>query len=81
MTVAMPEQTTHGVSTKKYWEGTPFCLCGALMNWVDCWDCSGEGYHELYDLDPLWYDEDDVEMCHTCRGEGGFWRCGTLVDE
>jgi hypothetical protein len=30
---AVPDQTlTHGVSTKKYWEGTPFCLCGALMH-------------------------------------------------
>ena len=49
--------------------------CGNLMEWEDCWNCGGEGYIELYDEDPLWYDEDDTERCDECRGNGGWWHC------
>jgi len=42
---------------------------------VICWSCGGEGYRELYEEDPLWYDIDDVEPCDICRGEGGWLIC------
>lgn len=37
----------------------------------DCTDirCDG-GYINLYDEDPLWYDEDDYELCDECHGTG-----------
>lgn len=56
----------------------PRCLkCGGFMDWVDCHACGGDGIHELYDDDPLWYDEDDVEPCETCDGRGGWRVCLT----
>lgn len=42
---------------------------------VTCWSCGGEGYRELYEEDPLWYNIDDVEPCDICRGEGGWLVC------
>lgn len=47
------------------------------MDWSDCANCGGEGETELYELDPLWYDEDDVEDCDWCQGSGGYWACFT----
>lgn len=29
-----------------------------------------EGWINLFDEDPLWYDEDDVEICTNCHGTG-----------
>lgn len=40
--------------------------------WVTCWSCGGEGFHELHDEDPMWYDEDDVKTCDICLGKGGW---------
>lgn len=55
--------------------GPPCPKCGDATDWLRCWKCGGEGYHELYDEDPLWYDEDDIETCDVCMGHGGWWRC------
>jgi hypothetical protein len=49
--------------------------CGTQMDWEDCDVCGGEGYIDAYDLDPLWYDLSDVEMCNQCYGLGGWWTC------
>lgn len=32
-------------------------------------DCE-DGFISLYDDDPLWYDEDETEMCRECYGTG-----------
>lgn len=37
---------------------------------VECWNCGGEGYRDLYEEDPMWYDEDEVEKCEICEGKG-----------
>jgi hypothetical protein len=63
-----------------------FCkLCGCCsLEWVDCWQCGGEGYTlpgDLYDEDPLWYDPEDVEPCHICHGTGGHRVCFGRCDE
>lgn len=42
---------------------------------VDCWSCGGDGFHELCDDDPMYYDEDDVETCDICDGKGGWTAC------
>lgn len=49
--------------------------CGSSMMWIECWSCGGDGEHELYDEDPLWYDEDDTEECDICDGAGGWKAC------
>lgn len=66
-------------------ESEPYCtICGAPMEWVDCWNCGGEGGRDGDDLmeeDPMWYDEDDWEDCDICRGKGGYWECINLPHE
>lgn len=52
--------------------------CGGDAVFERCDQCE-DGYTapgELYEGDPLWYDEDDTEPCSTCHGEGGFRFCG-----
>lgn len=51
--------------------------CGGDTDFERCDQCE-DGYTfpgELYESDPLWYDEDDTQPCQTCRGEGGFRFC------
>jgi hypothetical protein len=52
--------------------------CGSSLNWVQCGACGGEGITgpgELYEQDPLWYDQDDYESCHQCDGESSWPSC------
>ena len=52
--------------------------CGGDMERVLCDSCGGSGQTEpgeLYEEDPLWYDEDDSAPCNPCLGAGGWWRC------
>ncbi len=35
-----------------------------------CSDCGGDGWHDAYELDPLWYDEGDTIPCDMCQGNG-----------
>ena len=78
----MPDIAQHGIDPLV---GDDFngclCLCGNHMEWAECWDCGGEGYHDdLYEQDPLWYDQDDIETCSTCQGKGGHWYCPSDPD-
>lgn len=46
---------------------------------ITCSECGGEGGHDGYEEDPLWYDEGEIIPCDWCRGEGyHHWcpRCG-----
>ena len=57
-----------------------FCKrCGCCsVTFVDCWQCGGDGETqpgELYEEDPLWYDQDAVETCNICHGKGGWPDC------
>jgi len=36
----------------------------------DCPNCGGAHWIELYDEDPLWYDEDDMAPCGWCNPDG-----------
>jgi hypothetical protein len=52
--------------------------CGSTLEWESCEACGGEGITgpgELYEQDPLWYDEDDYEPCHQCNGEASWPIC------
>lgn len=54
----------------------PCCkLCGAILEWEDCWNNCDEGYFDMYEEDPEWYDYGDVEKCAECHGKGGYWVC------
>jgi hypothetical protein len=57
--------------------------CGGNMVRVECESCLGEGESEpgdLYEEDPLWYEPDDVRVCHVCEGRGGWWRCANTEE-
>jgi hypothetical protein len=52
--------------------------CGSSVTRVSCEECGGEGSTapgELYEQDPLWYDEDDADPCSVCGGTGGWTVC------
>jgi DnaJ-class molecular chaperone len=53
------------------------CLKPAELaqEWIGCWDCGGEGEHNHYDEDPLWYGTymEAWEPCETCNGKGGWY--------
>jgi hypothetical protein len=55
-------------------EQCPQCKC-CDMEWEQCYVCGGDGWLEVYDEDPLWYDPGDVEMCDECESRGGWWFC------
>lgn len=49
-------------------------VCSAPMEWVDCDSCQ-DGYINLYEKDPMWYDEADTEACEICMGRSGWQVC------
>jgi hypothetical protein len=56
--------------------GPPCPKCQQETDWLRCWNCSGQGYHDdLYAQDPFWYDPGDTETCDVCEGKAGWWRC------
>jgi DnaJ-class molecular chaperone len=37
----------------------------------DCQTCGGDGFVTGYDMsDPLMFDDDEILVCHNCRGSG-----------
>jgi hypothetical protein len=52
-----------------------YCANGHACDWEDCDNCGGEGSHDMYEVDPLWYDPGDTEACDRCEGKGGWWLC------
>lgn len=44
--------------------------CGTQMYWRRCDNCDDGWITDLYDEDPMWYDEDEIEICHECNGHG-----------
>lgn len=51
-------------------------VCGAELEWVDCWKCFGEGGIDETDIDPL--EGDEFSMCDEFHGEGGYLECPDL---
>jgi len=58
-------------------DAEPVCtVCGADMEWEDCWNGCDDGYFDLYDEDPINYAPDEeYETCDICKGKGGYWVC------
>lgn len=44
--------------------------CGEQLVSAECSDCGGEGGHDGYEEDPLWYDYGDMIPCDLCSGRG-----------
>jgi len=57
--------------------------CGSSLYWEQCGRCGGEGITapgELFEEDPLWYDQEAYEACHQCDGEGSWPLCCSGYD-
>ena len=53
-----------------------WCLiCGGPMEWVNCYNCFGEGEFDLYDMNPNEYEPGDIDRCEICQGKGGYLEC------
>jgi hypothetical protein len=56
--------------------------CGSELVWEDCPAIGCEdGWIDVYEDDPLWYDPGDEEVCEECNGKGGWLRCPDCVAE
>lgn len=56
-------------------------ICNNEMEWVDCWQCQGEGgFHDCgEDCCPCLEPELDLnEKCQECDGQGGYLQCSAL---
>lgn len=51
-------------------------VCGSDLEWVDCWECGGEGEHDLHEEDPINFSPgEEYETCRLCRGNTGWLEC------
>ena len=55
-------------------------LCGAYEEWVECWQCHGQGgWHECgEDCCPCLDKEEVTRDCDECFGQGGWLECTGL---
>ncbi len=51
--------------------------CGGSVDWVDCWDCGGEGYsyHDCGEDTCCCLNPEPNVQCDTCNGKGGWYKC------
>lgn len=51
--------------------------CGSSTEWVNCWNCGGEGYshHNCGEDSCCCLDPEDNVRCRECGGRGGAWHC------
>jgi hypothetical protein len=56
--------------------------CGSSMYSEECGQCDDglTPIGELYEQDPLWYDEDAQEPCSQCGGEGSWMLCMSTAE-
>jgi DnaJ-class molecular chaperone len=57
--------------------------CDAELDYEECTECGGTGQTEpgeLYEVDPLWYGEDETEDCPVCDGAGSWPVCYACRD-
>ena len=60
----------------EYPDGSVACAaCGCEAEWEECGACGGEGGHDGYEEDPLWYQPGEIATCPQCSGYGGDWWC------
>lgn len=76
----MTQETLNPIEEYESYVGYQTCpICGAPMEWEDCYMGCDEGIFTYEDYlqyeDPLWYDPDDFEVCDACKGRGGYLIC------
>lgn len=51
--------------------------CGSSCDWVECWDCGGDGVcdHDCGDDTCCCLHPEPNVACSTCRGRGGWQSC------
>jgi hypothetical protein len=49
--------------------------CDSDTRTAQCSECGGEGGHDGYEYDPLWYSPGDIIPCGLCGGAGCFHWC------
>jgi hypothetical protein len=53
-------------------EGCP--RCGSSADFLECWECGGDGWIEVED-DDFCSGETHIELCQGCNGKCGSWHC------
>lgn len=48
----------------------PCPICGQRKEWVECWQCAGEGTYDETEIDP--FEGDPFANCPECAGRGGW---------
>jgi len=53
------------------------CPLHGEKDWVECWQCGGEGMygHDCGEDCCVCADPEENERCDICRGKGGWLRC------
>ena len=72
------DETAERQQTDEQYQGrdAPLCMaCNEPMEWIECWNCGGEGYYSGWEYDPLLYSMDDDIPCPTCNHRGGWYSC------
>ncbi|MDD5207017.1 MAG: hypothetical protein PHS17_16450 [Desulfobacterales bacterium] len=59
----------------------PRCKCE--MEWVECWNCGGEGVdgHDCGEDCCCCLDPEENVRCDICKGRGGWYACISRCDE
>lgn len=66
-----PQPKTYWPKSDEVYLSDDFCPnCDHILFRSECSDCGGEGGHDGYEEDPLWYDEGDTIPCDVCGGHG-----------
>ena len=53
-------------------------ICGAELEWVDCYNGCDDGEFDGYEEDPMWYSPGETYRCEVCKGRGGYLECPNL---
>jgi len=51
--------------------------CGGEMEWVECWNCGGDGVdgHDCGEDCCSCLEPEDNVRCDICKGRGGWYAC------
>ena len=52
----------------------PSCGCDHTLTAI-CHQCCGDGFFDLHEDDPLWYEPGDIEGCRDCASTGTLHWC------
>lgn len=57
-------------------------ICGAELEWTECYNGCDEGYFDEHNYDPVNYaPREAFTKCEVCKGEGGYLQCPFIDDK